>query len=431
MNYSERLAADYEALEALFQALSDTPHLRHSAGLIFNLYPALREHDRGNGVSRSKDIILYLGYCALMVLRLFVQRPYLKETGNIVLVSRANEADSYVAERLGLPASQVQWRISAGPGHRWKSLLRWLRIVSKMLVHRGLERRLVLACAGDLLQGMQVSDQMDLERIRSIITMHDRYPVELAVIRKANAEGKRTIRYDYYFLTDNIAHRRISCKTYFYPNEISRKNYAVYEQNKNVEYVSGGYPYWDIYAEYPWNPQSRPRIVTFYSQHGYEVGVFGPKPPSFYARELLECLPEDCLLHIKLHPAEDGSAYSGQEWKSPRLKIIQHGEMDNLELLQISSFTCSIASTFTFQAKLVCPQSFFINYWPLLVHEFRYQKIESFMDVISSKDELRKAMSGDRRFISLKKYLQNANPMYPGSCDGLKALIRHEDSIQG
>jgi hypothetical protein len=214
----------------------------------------------------------------------------------------------------------------------------------------------------------------------------------------------------------------ILCDYYFCPNAINKEIFRSFKQNDSVIFVDGGFPFWDAFSRHQYKPSQHPRIISYWTQYGTEIGIFGRKGPAFYIEEILSVLPDDYVLYIKVHPLDDPNAYA--KYVSDKVTIVPHGAVPNATLMTISTYVFSINSFSSFEAKHMNPNAYFINYYPEEVMDFSYDFVTDYIDLIKSRSELKEVLTGTRRPKDQRLFIDFFNPGYPHTTNKLSAFIR-------
>lgn len=274
-----------------------------------------------------------------------------------------------------------------------------------------------------MLYGVHVYKHISLKNVKKIITQQDRYPFELAIIEKAKSLGIKTIKYDFFPFFYDLGYDTINCDYYFYANNITKRTFESSGKNDNVRFFETGFPFWDYYAEDTGEfPDNNEKIVTFCTQHGFEKGAFGPKGPSFYIEEIINALPDNYILYIKMHPLDNYKNYL--KFESKKVKIVKHGEIDNRTIFKKSSFIFSIMSSVIYQAKHICPRSYFINYYPCEGANAGYEFVTEYIDLITNRAELEKVLLNKKAPKDQNTFIKFFNPNYPHTIHKMKELIK-------
>ncbi len=364
-----------------------------------------------------------LGACRALiraVINVFIASPMIVNPKRIMLLEIDPITDGPMAKKMDLPLLRIKWKKGL-PVRNNGYFLRWLRIAFNLFGEKGLNKRNLWLCLPEMLTSAQVYNGLNLAGIEKIATQRDRYPVELAILRKAREKGIKTIKIDYFQILGEVCHNTIFCEYYFCPNRMSKELFGKFEQNSGVKYIDGGFPYRDYYAEYPYSPKKDPRIITFFTQYGYEIGLFGDKGPSFYIEEIISNMPTDHMLYIKVHPLEDHQKYL--KYRADNVKVVA-SNIDNCELYAMSSHIFTIFSAVGLEAKHINPNSYYINYEPERVIDFRYDLVEDYIDVIKDWRSLLAVFNGERKPKSIQRFLEEFNPTYPGTAARLSEAIK-------
>jgi hypothetical protein len=239
---------------------------------------------------------------------------------------------------------------------------------------------------------------------------------------RARTDRIKTVKIDYYPTMGRITNNTLLCEYYFCPNKISESLYRSWPQNKTVKYLPGGFPFWDSYALCRYQPSAKPGIIAFFSQYGYESGFFGSRGPVFYIDQIISAMPDGYELQIKLHPLDDPNRYVKYKGMT-NVKVCSGKSVNNIELFSRAAFVFSIYSYSTFEAKHICPNSYYINYEPQMVKDFDYGLISDYIDVVSNPEELKAVLTAEREPKEQARFISYFNPAYPNTIGKLKEVI--------
>ena len=207
-----------------------------------------------------------------------------------------------------------------------------------------------------------------------------------------------------------------------YPNQINANHFRKYPQNETVKFIEVGFPFWDDMAKYHWNPKKDVKIITFFSQYGFDLGIFGEKGPLYYIEELISVMDDSFILFIKKHPLEKESSF--KNLISERIKILKPGEFENGELFSMSTFVFSLASQALIESKHINPQSAYINYFPEESLDWDYRLLNDKLDLLQSRKELEYFLYEKKDFVTSQDFISSFNPTYPHSMEKISKVIR-------
>jgi len=269
--------------------------------------------------------------------------------------------------------------------------------------------------------GLYVYNLLDLSGVRVIVTQRDRYPVELAVLKRVREMNSHSIRIEDFMSLGAVNRNTIACDYYFCPNSINKQIFQSFPENRSVIFVDGGFPYWDRFSQISYSPDQDPKFILFMTQYGADMGIFGEKGPSFYIEEIISVLPDGYNLFIKPHPLDNIDTY--KKYLSPCVRIIRPGEIDNGILFSRSSHVFSIASQATVEAKHICPNAYFINYDPDGLSDMKYDLLTAHIDLISNKEDLIAFLNNRKKPMSQHRFIEYFNPAYPNTSSKLRDLV--------
>lgn len=370
------------------------------------------------------DVVRSLMAVAAEMLLLFVTKPSLSVANSEkVLLVRDSRRDSELAEKIGLQPVVILHR-------KFCLNLDGLRVLPMILRHlllayrsRMISRRFVLNGFAAYIRAIKISRQLEIGRTKFLLTSRDRYPEEQALILRLHLFGGTSMLFDVYKHFNRVNQNTVFASHYFCPNLASRENYEIFPQNKSTIYINGGFPAADSYGDFEWKPDQSPRIITFGMQYGYSEGYLGRYPSSFYVAEILAAMPAGFVLWIKAHPLDDPRQYHSL-LTDQRVRLLKPGEISNEEIFSRSTFVASIVSQFTPEAKHINENAFFLNYSPEHIRDVRLIQLEEYLDVISSREQLRALLSGETKCKPRNKFLDYYNPTFPNTIAHLKKAIQ-------
>jgi hypothetical protein len=415
--FSKNILNEWKKFDAFLNSLKGDAKKSQYAFLIRNLYVANFELKRlGWSIF---DIIFTVRNLFRSFFSFFLKKPYVKRKEDVFLLE-IGENDQALSRKIKVPLFKMEMKWGFDLRQFW-IFFSWLIVVFRLFLAKPLNNFIVLKCLTEMLRGVQVLHYLDLSGVKIIITQRDRYPVEQAIVFKGKEQGVVSVRIEDFPLYEKIFRDTIICDYYFCPNKTAEDIWRSFEQNKTVCFIPGGFPFWDVLADYPYNPHISPRIVSYWTTYADKDIISDSYDFSLYINELINALPLDAVLYIKVHPLDDFNRY--RTFQSEKVKLIRHGEIDNWKLVSISSFVFSIMSTVSYQAKHICPGSFFINFEPVDSPLCGYEFIENYIDIIRTKDELKAFLSGQRQPKAQGAFLSFFNPGYPKNSEKLSIFI--------
>jgi hypothetical protein len=420
MSYANRILEQWKSFDAFLSGIEGNKKLHWCVYMIRNLYVANQEIGvRGTDIGSMLTVVLHA--FKLLVFSL-VKKPLLRGATGLVLLEIHPEKDAELAKSINFSLGRIVLVADMRLRNirRLEFIATWLT-ASWLLLRSPLNKTVIIKCLPDMLLGLCVYHLLDLNGVRVIVTQRDRYPVELAVLKKASESGIKTVRIEDFPSMGHVNRDTLFCDYYFCPNSINERIFKSFPQNNHVKFVDGGFPYWDSLAAHRCAPDDSPRIVSYWTQYGTEMGIFGSRGPAYYIEEVLNLLPSDAVLYIKVHPLDDPEKY--KRYRSPKVEIVLHGDMPNAELMRRSSFIFSINSFSSFEAKHICPNAFFLNYHPEEALDFTYRLITDYIDLITNKEELKLVLAGERTPKDQNKFLSFFNPAYPHTCERLAKFV--------
>ncbi len=425
MNFGEKLLYERNNFDRIISKFSKQSYKYIYAFSIRNSYLAYHESKFKN--ESLKDLLSIAQSLVKVVLKLFFTTTFLSNNSKIVLLNAHSvEKDEVLAQMMNIPLAMIENKIcfSLKRLQNLGYLFKCSYVLILLLKEKDLKKVYLYNCFPAMLDGIRIYEDIELKGIEIIVTMADRYPRELGVLRKAKEIGIKTVRVDYFPTLGTPGMGAVACEYYFYPNIIARNIFQSLTVNKNVVFIEGGFPYWDSYSKYKHRPSNNPIIITFWSDYGALVGIDSliNKGSIFYIKEILSIIPEKFLLYIKVHPLDYPERY--MEYESHNVKIIKHSEIDNIELISMSKFMFSILSAATFESKHICPGSCYINYEPeSLGTEFPYDILKDYIDVIMSRNDLKAILYGEKKPKDQKTFIDFFNPAYPNSINKLNKFL--------
>lgn len=418
MNYRERIIREWEIYDKFLNKLSKNSKNYIYAYLIRNLYVAYTELPQKTGITKQifKTIISLFNNVILF----FLARPELSKRNETVLIKIKENMDSRLAKKLKIQSVHIYYKKKLNI--RNISFIYYIiRILYLLFKEEELNKLNLFRCMPSLIKGIQVYENIELTGIKKIVTQRDRYPQELAILKRAKELKLITIKIEYFPALSKLNRNTIYCDYYFYPNKISKDIFISFPTNKDVIFVKGSFPYWDYFEKFQYQPVKDPKIISFFTQYGFTQGIFGGKGPDYYIKEILSVMPEEYILYIKVHPIENIEKYLKHQCS--RVKIIEHGTIDNCILYSLSSIVMSISSFSTFESKHICLNTYFINYERKDAITFNYNLIDKYIDIISNKNQLANVLSGSYKVKSKVDFINYFNPTFPNTIKKLKYFL--------
>ncbi|MEI6079324.1 MAG: hypothetical protein WCQ53_01635 [bacterium] len=422
LSYAGRLLSERERFDAFLNGSKDEEKDYLYLSMVRNLYLSFEEIGIADDVNIIKFFFSFLKDSILF----FFTSPKLSTLEDIVILNVYFKYDNELSKRLQFPLTEIKLEKNVWTKNFTliKEYSTFLKLTLKLLLNGTLKRAYVIKCIIPLLRSILIYNKLSLKGVRKIITQRDRYPEETALILKAKKEGVKTLRIEPYPSMGAYNRDSIICDYYFYPNEITAGFFKAYPGNSSVKFIKGGFPYWDFLSEIKHAPilLNDRKIISYWTQYGQEMGIFGNKGPQFYIDEILSVGGDDYYLYIKVHPLDDPDNYS--KYKDMKnVRVLRHGEVENGHIMSISEFSFSINSFSSFESKHVNQNVFFINYDPQLARDFDYSLVDKYIDVITDRKMLAAFLTGSRTPKDSSKFIEYFNPSFPHSIDQLKKVV--------
>ncbi|GBF48811.1 hypothetical protein LPTSP4_03110 [Leptospira ryugenii] len=385
-----------------------------------NLYVAFLEFKRTSE-------ILEFGYFMILLLRSIIYHfcfnPILSDKAKVVIIEVNASQDSELAAHAGISLVRIEWKFDSAREilSKIRIFFEWILCARLLLLGNDLKKFYSFKTLPELLLGINLYNRIDLSGIEKIVTQRDRYPEEIGILKKAKELGIKTFKFDHFLALGTVNQNRIFCEYYLYPNQINASHFKKFEANKDIKYYEVGFPYWDAFAKFRWKPERNPKIITFFSQYGNSLGIFGPKGPYFYIQEILETIDDSFLLLVKPHPIELKNGFP--TFKSNRIQIVDGKTVSNPELISKSCFVLSLASQALIEAKHINPQSAYINYEPEHSLDWDYSLLNGKLELIRSRKELREFLYEKKDFISCEEFIDFFHPSFPNSLEKITKAI--------
>lgn len=432
MGFRTDLLKTWDDFDKFLLKFSKESYIYSYAYMIRNLYEAYHENPDNSVVGYKYPKILYKIHAkyfqwkrfvsdVFSVFTVFTLKPVLSCTDKIILLEISHDKDKYVSDKLNIPLAKIKFTKMSFCFNNVRYFIRWLVVAVYLIREKNLNKAVIWKCLLPLLQGIAIYHQIELDGIETIITQQDRYPKELGILKRAKEQGIKTVKFDYFPITGRIGQNTIFCEYHFYSNKIAKDILYSFRQNHSVKFIEGGFPFWDSYADYNYSPVENPKVISFFTQHGFEKGLLGRNSPLFYIEEILSALPQGFILYVKIHPLDNLKKY--MKYEADNVKIIKHGSIDNLKIYSLSSFVLSISSTISFEAKHICPSSYFINYTPDAVCDFNYNAVKDYIDLIVNRQELKEIIFGKKGPKDQARFIRYFNPNHPNTTQRLKEFI--------
>jgi hypothetical protein len=418
MKYAELILDSWKSVDGFLAGCPKSD--REYLFFIRNLYVANIELE-----TKSKwiEMPLFFLHICYSVFNLFFRDPQLSERHRIVLLDINHSQDKMLSDLSGIPLAIVCWKIrqNFSLDIEWEILKKWSKYCILLIYKSNLRFMPMFKSLGFFLNGLIIYSKINLEGIEKVITQRDRYPEEIGLLKKAKENNIKTAKFDNYLSLGSVNHNTIYCDYYLYPNKINADHFRKYWQNTNVKFIEVGFPFWDDIAHYTWMPKKDVKIITFFSQYGYDLGIFGEKGPLFYIQEILNVIDDSFVLYIKKHPLEKDSSF--QKLSSPQAKVLKPGEYENSELFSFSTFVLSLASQALIESKHINPQSAYLNYFPEDCLDWDYDLLGGKIDILRTRKDLEFFLYKKIDFVSCEEFISSFNPCFPKSMDKLSKTI--------
>ncbi len=392
---------------------------------ILNTYTALQEvpeEYQGDSSSLTDFIKLIRALCKFLF-----RNPQLTHHDSIVVLAIYDRIDTPVALQLGAPITHIR-NGEKKIGTFLKNVFKFPALIFVMidlLLQKELSKKYLLKSFIPMIDFAAIYQCIDFKNIKQIVTHRDRYPDEIALLMTARENGIQTIKIDNLSPLDTYAHTTLCCEYYFCPNSINSNVFSAYFHNSNVTTIQGALPSWDLLDQYSYEPDQNPKTILFFTQYWSEV--FTGVDNTFYIQEIIDSMPEDHHLWIKVHPFENPRRY--EYLKSNRVKIIPHGTEDVFHLIKRASFCFSVYSALSYEAKHICSTSFLINYYPEKLIQEDYKELSNFIDHIANRRTLEAVLMGKIQPISKQEFINRFNPFYPKSSHALKNCLKQIEKL--
>ncbi len=413
--FKEKIRRNFKAIDDFLSKSEDDSELYKiffSIRVIYAFYQEIKTY-----VSNREKTLYYIRCFFNLILRL-ASMPILNyhmTTKDKVIIIHANES-RYVkplSELVGIPYSYIVSKLSFNKRSFGNIFLypKFIKCSYLILTDKTLNKTYAACSLIRLLTYIIIYSQIDLSGIEIIITQNDLYPELVAVIQKAKDSGIKTVKIEHTLINDTVKYH-VLCDYYFYPSMFHKTMIDSSKFDTKVKYVKGGFLLWDSISKYENQPQEKPRIITFFTQHS---NLCGEKDEIFYLDEILNLLPENYIIYIKVHPRDNPFRYNKFK-NNPRCRIILFGEIDNYELISRCYMCVSVFSAASLEAKHICNKSFFINYKPdKLCNILDYSIFEDFFDIIKDKDTLFMVLTDKYLFKSREVFFRKFNMTYPNT----------------
>jgi hypothetical protein len=331
----------------------------------------------------------------------------------IIANSRVEE---YVADKgsISLVSVEKYFSVNLDSVRVYTSLFRSLYLLFRS---PSLKKVYIFALSHRLIDYLMTFHTIDLGEIKVLMMENDRTPVNMAMLHLAKEKGCKTVKYDNW-LIDPINHNDVYCEYYYYPSLYHKKIIQGFDSNRELQFIEGGFLYWDKLAMYKPIEKKEQRQVIYFTQVGIPADEH-----RVYIEDIEEAMCKSNVeyeLIIKIHPRENINMYQGFLNK---YKVIERH--DSLyELIARSAYCFSMFSTISLEAKHIIKNSFFINYKADLFNIVDYDSIQ--LDVIKNKSELLQVFKGKYMPIAQEKFIEHSNCNYPHSSEKLRKFFCHD-----
>lgn len=269
-----------------------------------------------------------------------------------------------------------------------------------------------------LLEFSKFYNEIDLNNIKTLIFEDDLNAIHVAILLRAKLININRVKIEYFHI-DFLQHNNVFGDYYFYPSTLHRKIREKSSYNKKLKYVEGGFLNTEVLDASDKKDIKRDNIITYFTCHS-DLFIYNDL---FYINKILEMLPIDSTLNVKVHPNEDYQKYCFL-LADDRVKLYKFGMIENKDLIIKSSVCISILSSVSLEAKFICNNSYFINYsFDGSNFAEDYLEIQKYFDIISSDEILSQVLYNKYNAVSLNIFKQNVNMTHPDTLRIFKAFI--------
>ncbi len=419
MNIKQKIADNFILYDAFLEKYKSDPEIFKLLFSVRTLYAAQIEDlvklKRLNA-GILPTISTFIRFLTKLALFLFIHAS-LSDEGDAILLG-GSPLDAQMSKDMGFTAAHpvIGFGLSA---KALKNVFLYpvvIRSARRLLNERKLNRRHAVFTLSYLLDHAAIVQQIDLDKIRTIMAEDDLDPRQATVIQKAKDKGIRTIKIEYYFI-DDAHHNNVLCEYYYCPGAFHRRIREKFGINRGLKYLEGGFINWDKLAGYEPRPQTAPKLALYFSEQAQYLDDL------FYIDEILSVMPEGYQLGIKIHPRDKYERFAKYRDRK-ECRLIKHGELPNYELISKASICFSTMSVLSIEAKHICSDSYFINYNQKIPENFLdYDQVKDYFDVIGDKDTLKAVFAGKYRPIEKGKSISYFNAAFPRSGKKLMDLV--------
>ncbi len=271
-----------------------------------------------------------------------------------------------------------------------------------------------LALSHRLVDYLMVYHTVELGDMKVMLMENDRTPVNMALIHLAKERGVKTVKYDNW-LIDPVNHNDVYCEYYFYPSVYHRKIIQGFESNSELQFVEGGFVYWDKLGFYKKMTNNQTKKIVYFTQIGISV-----QEHLSYINDIAQIIDKLGLTYeliIKVHPRENTQSYKEL---SRRHRVVD-GHDDIYALIAEADYCFSIFSTVSLEAKHILNNSFFINYRKEDFEHINYNDLG--LDLIGNKNDLYRLFKGEFLPVSQEIFISKGNCSYPYTAEKLRKVF--------
>ncbi len=329
--------------------------------------------------------------------------------------------DRELSKAVNIPQLELKREWSFLKLNRIKHLFYFIVYFSQFFREKKFDKRKLLRNFCNALYFWKYYNEADLSGIKLIIVEDDLNSVHVAILLRSMQESIIRVKTEYTHI-DSLLHNNVFADYYFYPTTYNKIIRDKSNYNENVKYIKGGYLN-AAYLGYPRdiNKVEKQNIVTYFTGHS---NLFA-QDDTFYIAEILTFLPSKFELVIKVHPYDKIEKYEYLK-TNPQVRVCHFSDISNLDLILKSKFCISIFSGMSLDAKVLCNNSYFINYtWKDSYFAEDYRSLNLFFDTISSSEMLSDVLSNKFQAKPLDLFNANFNMTYPDTFTVFDTFIKN------
>lgn len=286
-------------------------------------------------------------------------------------------------------------------------------------------RRLNFVYLVNALPNMILSEKIyyefPLSDIHLILTSNDVTAYNVALLFKAQHEGIIRLKFEYAQI-NSLMHDNVFADYYFYPSTLHLKIRQVSPMNSGLKYIEGGYVNYNKMVcncnESIYCPE---KLITYFTGHSnlYEFD------DHYYIAQVLEQKPANYRLAIKIHPYDKVEAYN-YLCQYGDVVVYTFNDIGNDQLINHSSVCLSQDSAMSLEAKLICENSYFLNYtWRTCCYADDFAYMNEYFETIDSPEFLHQVLYGDHTPVSIDVFKAHVDFTYPHTLDVFKKTINN------